>query len=183
MKTHDERMLVAMLSGLQADLSRYVRKALEAHRGGRWPHSARNEAVLSLRMVNLAGQLQAHAWRLRSSAAATSTGVNVSVLDEVDETPANQQPPATTAEERFGLAEVGSYLQAAGERRSVALAVADVALEEAGDWAAISYILGMQVFEIAKHGSVSLATAYRMLRERDVQMRFPGRTGSAWAWR
>jgi hypothetical protein len=62
MRTHDERVLVAGLGSLNADLSRYVLKVIEAdHQGTHWPHTAQDEATLALRMVELAGQLQIHA--------------------------------------------------------------------------------------------------------------------------
>jgi hypothetical protein len=65
MRTHKERVLVAGLGGLNADLSRYVLKVIEAdHTGTPWPHDAQGEATLALRMVALAGQLEIHAKQL-----------------------------------------------------------------------------------------------------------------------
>ncbi|MBP2323792.1 hypothetical protein JOF56_004177 [Kibdelosporangium banguiense] len=69
MRTHAERVLVAGLGGLNADLSRYVLKAIEAdHTGTHWPHSAEDEAAIALRMVELAGQLEIHAKQLQGMA-------------------------------------------------------------------------------------------------------------------
>jgi hypothetical protein len=65
MRTHEERVLVAGLGSLNADLSRYVLKVIEAdHTGTHWPHNAQAEAMLALRMVELAGQLEIHAKQL-----------------------------------------------------------------------------------------------------------------------
>jgi hypothetical protein len=62
MRTHEERVLVAGLGSLNADLSRFVLKVLEAdHTGTQWPHTAEDEAAIALRMVELAGQLEIHA--------------------------------------------------------------------------------------------------------------------------
>jgi len=73
MRTHDERVLVAGLGGLNADLARFVMGALEADwSGADWPHSPHAEAELALRMVQLAGQLEIHARTLASSARAIS---------------------------------------------------------------------------------------------------------------
>jgi hypothetical protein len=65
MRTHEERVLVAGLGNLNADLSRYVLKVIEAdHTGTHWPHDAQDEAALALQMVELAGQLEIHAKQL-----------------------------------------------------------------------------------------------------------------------
>jgi hypothetical protein len=62
MRTHEERMLVAGLGSLNADLSRYVLKVIQAdHTGTHWPHSAQNETGIALRMAELAEQLEIHA--------------------------------------------------------------------------------------------------------------------------
>jgi hypothetical protein len=68
MRTHEERTLVAGLSSLNADLSRYVLKVIEAdHTGTHWPHTAKDEAAIALRMVQLAGQLEIHVKLLQGS--------------------------------------------------------------------------------------------------------------------
>lgn len=65
MRTHEERVLVAALGGLNADLLRFVVKVIDAdHTGTDWPHSPQDEAELALRMVELAGQLEGHAKQL-----------------------------------------------------------------------------------------------------------------------
>jgi hypothetical protein len=68
MRTHEERILVAGLGGLNADLSRYVLKVIEAdHTGTHWPHAAQDEAALALRMLELAKQLEIHFKLLQGS--------------------------------------------------------------------------------------------------------------------
>jgi hypothetical protein len=67
-RTHEERVLVAGLGSLNADLARYVLKVIEAdHTGTHWPHTAEEEATIALRMAKLAGQLEIHAKLLRGA--------------------------------------------------------------------------------------------------------------------
>jgi hypothetical protein len=74
MRTHEERVLVAGLGSLNADLSRYVLKVIEAdHTGTHWPHTAESEAAMALRMVELAGQLQIHAKQLQGTESETES--------------------------------------------------------------------------------------------------------------
>jgi hypothetical protein len=67
-RTHEERVLVAGVGSLNADLARYVLKVIEAdHTGTHWPHTAEDEATIALHMAELAGQLEIHAKLLRGT--------------------------------------------------------------------------------------------------------------------
>jgi hypothetical protein len=89
-----------------------------------------------------------------------------------------------TAEEPFGLAEIRSYLQAAGERRRVARQVERQAMQELGNWAAAAYTLRMPVADIAEVSGIAFGTVYKLLRRRQVQMRLQQGSGPwSWPWR
>jgi hypothetical protein len=90
MRTHEERVLVAGLGGLNADLARYVLKVLKAdHTGTHWPHTAEDEAVIALQMMNLARQLEIHAKQLQDTA-----GKSEPIVIDVDSAPRQLAPRA-----------------------------------------------------------------------------------------
>jgi hypothetical protein len=68
MRTHEERVLVAKLGGLNADLSRFILAVLQAdHQGTSWPHTAEDEHQLGVRLVELGHRVQTHAERLKGT--------------------------------------------------------------------------------------------------------------------
>jgi hypothetical protein len=82
MRTHAERVLIAGLASLNADLARYVLKVLEAdHTGTHWPHTAHDEAAIALRMAELAGQINIHANLLRDAEDADAGSPRIVVGD------------------------------------------------------------------------------------------------------
>jgi hypothetical protein len=77
----------------------------------------------------------------------------------------------------FGVAEIRGYIRTAAERRALALAIAERALNEIGDWAGMAYLLNVDLFTIAQDGGTSYSTIYRLLRARDVPIRPRGARG------
>jgi hypothetical protein len=74
----------------------------------------------------------------------------------------------------FGVAEIRGYIRNAGQRRALALSIAERALDEIGDWAALAYLLDVGLFSLAEDSGTSYSTIYRLLQARHVPSRSRG---------
>jgi hypothetical protein len=77
--------------------------------------------------------------------------------------------------EGFGVAEIRDHIRNAAQRRALALRIAERALDDIGDWAAVAYLLEVSLPVIAEDSGTSYSRIYRLLQARQVPIRPRGR--------